>query len=105
MDSNKGLCVTSTFGGDLSCDFESSNWSEGDCNWQYSFLSHDVFDTFFEMETNNHALQFQGSGFIALQSTADLSCNALPSNAIFGFFYKLSSGTVRFFIVTFCPKN
>ena len=47
-NSRQAVCISDAFNGDISCDFESENWSEGDCNWQYSYLSKYSFNHYEE---------------------------------------------------------
>ena len=41
------------YGGDITCDFESSDWNNGHCNWQYSFLSKNILTRFYEKDESD----------------------------------------------------
>jgi hypothetical protein len=38
----KASFLHAAFRGDISCDFESPQWDEGFCNWEYDFASNDT---------------------------------------------------------------
>ena len=121
------ICFLPAFGGDITCDFESSESFEGHCNWQYSYLSRNTFEWYQDSDksrpkwehgknnmffqyfflpihkfvTGNNAVRLLGKGFVVIHSTADFECSNIGSEKIFGFMYKLKNSEVSITIFIF----